>query len=246
MTVIASIIGQLTCCGPVLLFFGAVTAAIVYLQLNAAVPGGIARGKKMRAAAAELGWSYVDKVSFQSMPGVPSLHLFTHGTSHRVAHLLAGVHDGTQMSLFDHGFKRPFHKAYFIHTVVMASSGSVVGLPTFVLRATRFFQNLGETPSNQITFPNHPKFSSQFVLLGTDESAVRRVFSDAVIEYCEMHPGLCLENTNGLLVVFRQAVLAPPQRLAFYLDEVNTLLRLFASGLSGVPMPPPHLPPPLP
>jgi len=103
---------------------------------------------------------------------------------------------------------------------------------------------LGATPSNQITFPNHPKFSSQFILMGADEAAVRRIFTDAVIEYCEMHPVLCMENASGFLVAFRQGVMAPPQSLTFYLDEANTLLRMFASGLSGIPMPPPPLPPP--
>jgi hypothetical protein len=146
------------------------------------------------------------------------------------------------MSIFDHQFKRPFLNAYFLHTVVMAASNGV-GLPSFVLRTTSFLANSGVKPSNQITFPSHPKFSSQFVLMGTDEAALRRMFDEAVIEYCEMHPGLCMENANGLLFVFRQGVLAPPQSLAFYLDEANMLLRMFASGLSGVPMAPPPPPP---
>jgi hypothetical protein len=241
---IQRLLGSVSCCALPILFFGAVVAGFIWLQVNASVPGGLARGKKMRAAAAQLGWSYVDRFSYESMPGAASLHLFTHGARHRVAHLLAGVHDGTQMSLFDHQFKRPLLNAYFVHTVLMAGSGGVAGLPAFVLRATSFFQNLGATPSNQVTFPNHPKFSSEFVLMGADEAAMRRIFSDAVIEYCERNPVLCLENANGLLVVFRQAVLAPPQSLAFYLDEANTLLRMFASGLSGVPIAPPPLPPP--
>ena len=242
MTVIASIIGQLTCCGPIVLFFGAVVAGVVYLQINASVPGGFARGKKMQAAATQLGWSYVGKLSYHSIPGAASFHLFAHGVQHRVAHLLTGAHEGAEMSIFDHRFKRPFFNAHFMHTVVMAGSAGV-GLPAFVLRANAFFQNLGAKPSNQITFPNHPKFSSQFILMGVDEAAVRRIFTDAVIEYCEMHPVLCMENASGFLVVFRQAVMAPPQSLTFYLDEANSLLRMFASGLSGIPIPPP-LPPP--
>ena len=39
--------------------------------------------------------------------------------------------------------------------------------------------------------------------MGTDEPALRRMFSDAVIEYCETHSGLCMENANGLLFVFQ-------------------------------------------
>jgi hypothetical protein len=240
----AAALGDLGCCiGPVL-FFAAVIGGVVFLVINSSVPGGLARGKQMRAAAAALGWSYVDRLSYQSIPGAASLHLFAHGTRHRVAHLLAGMRDGTQMSLFDHQFKRPLLNAYFLDTVVMAASTGV-GLPSFVLRTTSFLANLGVKPSNQITFPNHPKFSSEFVLMGTDEPALRRMFDEAVIEYCETHPGLCMENANGLLIVFRQGVLAPPQSLTFYLDEANTLLRMFESGLSGVPMAPPPLPPPI-
>jgi hypothetical protein len=243
MIVIASIIGDLTCCGPVFLLFAAVVAGFVYIQLNASVPGGIARGKQMRAAAAQLGWSYVDKLSYHSIPGAASFHLFANGVQHRVAHLMSGSHNGTQMTLFDHRFKRPFLNAHFMHTVVTAASGA--GLPAFVLRTAPFLQNLGTNVSNQIIFPDHPKFSSQFILMGGDEAAVRRIFTDEVIQYCEANPVLCVEHANGFLVVFRRAVMAPPQSLAFYLDEANTLLRMFGSGTLGVPMPlPPPLPPP--
>jgi hypothetical protein len=238
-------LGDLGCCiGPFLLF-AAVIGGSVFLIINSSVPGGLARGKNMRAAAAQMGWSYVDKLSYQSIPGAASLHLFAHGTRHRVAHMLAGMRDGTQMSVFDHQFKRPLLNAYFLHTVVMAASNGV-GLPSFVLRTASFLANSGVKPSNQIAFPSHPKFSGEFVLMGMDEPELRRVFSAAVIEYCETHPGLCMENANGLLFVFRQGVLYPPQSLALYLDEANTLLHMFASGLSGVPPTPPPLPPPVP
>lgn len=244
MTLLANVIGDLSCCALPVLFFGAVIGGFIFLQINASVPGGLARGKKMRAAALQLGWNYVDKLSYQSVPGAASLHLFAHGTRHRVAHMLVGMHDGTRMSLFDHQFKRPFLNTYFVHTVLIAGSDSAA-LPQFVLRTTTFFHNVGAIVSNQITFPNHPKFSSEFVLMGTDQVAMHRIFSEAVIEYCEMHPGLCIENANGLLVVFRQGVLAPPQSVTFYLDEANTLLRMFVSGVSGVQLTPPPLPPPL-
>lgn len=237
-------LGNLGCCiGPFLLF-AAVIGGYVFLLINSSVPGGLARGKQMQSAATQLGWSYVNKLSYHSIPGAASLHLFAHGSWHRVAHLLSGARDGKQMSVFDHQFKRAFLNAYFLHTVVVAASDDPA-IPSFVLRTTSFLANLGVKASNQITFPDHPTFSKQFVLMGTDEPALRRIFSDAVIEYCETRPGLCLENANGLLFVFRQGVLAPPQSLAFYLDEANTLLRMFGSGLSGVPMAPPPLPPPI-
>jgi hypothetical protein len=237
-------LGDLGCCIAPFLLVAAVIGGYVFLLINSSVPGGLARGKQMQAAATQLGWSYVNKLSYQSIPGAASLHLFAHGTWHRIGHMLSGTRDGTQMSVFDHQFKRAFLNAYFLHTVVLAASGGAA-LPSFVLRTTSFLGNLGVKASNQITFPNHPTFSRGFVLMGTDEPALRRIFSDAVIDYCETHPGLCLENANGLLFVFRQGVLAPPQSLTFYLDEANTLLRMFASGLSGVPMPPPPLPPPI-
>jgi len=67
--------------------------------------------------------------------------------------------------------------------------------------------------------------------MGADADAIRRLFTPAVIEFCEMRPGLCLESVSEYLFLFRQGVLAPPQNLGMYLDETNTLLRLFAAAL---------------
>lgn len=244
MEEIQRLLGSISCCALPVLFFGAAIAGFIWLQVNASIPGGLARRKKMKAAAAQLGWTYVPSVPFASIPEAPSLYLFSNGSRHRLANLISGVRDGTQMGLFDHLFSRQFSsRTIFVHTAVFTSTDPA--LPVFALGMGQFFHRAGLTPTGPITFPNHPKFSSEYVLVGPDEAAIRRVFSDAIVEYCEMHPGLCIENRHGLLVVFRLGILAPPQGLTFYFDEANTLLRMFAYGLAGTPVAPPPLPPPM-
>jgi len=240
---IQRLLGTIGCCALPILFFGVPIAGFIWLQVNASIPGGLARRKKMKAAAAQLGWSYVQSVPHTSIPAAASLHLFINGHGHRIANLMTGARDGVQVGLFDHKFRRSFQsKIYFEHTVVFTSPG--VALPVFVLRAAQFLQRLGVAPTAQITFPDRPKFSSEFVLMGQPEVDIRHLFSDAVLEFCEARPGLCLESVGGYLFIFRQGILAPPQSLAFYLDEANTLLKLFASALSGEHPAPPPLPPP--
>ena len=235
-------LGDLGCCiGPFFLV-GLVLAGFVFLMINGKIPGGLGRGRKMQPAAAQLGCTYIKSTPYTSIPAAASLHLFINGSGHRIANVISGTRDGVQMSLFDHQFHRPFSsRRIFVHTVVVAAPG--FALPVFVLRPPAFLHNLGVAPVNPITFPDHPKFSSQFVLMGADADAIRRIFTPAVIEFCEMRPGLCLETVSEYLFLFRQGVLAPPQNLGIYLDETNTLLRLFAAALAGVHLQPPPMPP---
>lgn len=243
MEEIQRLLGSVSCCAVPVLFVAAVFAGFIWLQVNASIPGGLARRKKMKAAAAQLGWTYVQSTPYTSIPAAASLHLFINGSRHRIANLMYGARDGVQMNLFDHQFHRPFHsRILFAHTVVFTQPG--VALPVFVMRAARFVHNLGVTPTAQITFPDRPKFTSEFVLMGQDEAAIRHLFSDAVLEFCEMRPGLCFESVGGYLFIFRHGVFAPPQNLGMYFDETNALLRLFAAALSGVHIAPPPLPPP--
>lgn len=235
--------GLFGCCALPVLFFGAVIAGFIWLQVNARIPGGLGRRKKMKAAAAELGWTYVPSVPHTSIPAAGSLHLFINGSGHRIANLMSGARESAQMGLFDHQFQRGFNsRIIFAHTVLFTAPG--LALPVFVLRAAQFLQRLGVAPTAQITFPNHPKFSTQFVLMGKDESDIRHLFTDAVLEFCEARPGLCLESVGGYLFMFRQGVFAPPHNLGMYFDEANVLLRLFASALSAERPAPPPLPPP--
>ena len=243
MEEIQRLLGSVSCCAVPVLFIAAVFAGFIWLQVNASIPGGLGRRSKMKTAAAQLGWTYVKSTPYTSIPAAASLHLFINGSGHRIANVMYGARDGVQMNLFDHQFHRPFHsRVLFAHTVIFTAPA--VGLPVFVMRAAQFLHNLGIKPAAQITFPDHPKFTSEFVLMGQDEAGIRHLFNDAVLEFCEARPGLCLESVGGYLFIFRQGVFAPPQNLGMYFDETKTLLGLFAAALSREHIAPPPLPPP--
>jgi hypothetical protein len=233
--------GTVGCCALPFLFFGAVIGLFIFLNMSARIPGGFSRRQKMQITASQLGWTYLKSLPYASIPEARSLHLFFHGTNHRVGNVMSGAHNGVQMTLFDHAFQRTLARRIFLETVVTLPKGAVA-LPWFVLRTTSYLGRLGIKPSDQITFPNHPKFSSLYVLMGKDEAAVRRAFSEAVIEYCETRPGLCLESVGGNLFVFREGILAPAYNVGATLDEATTLLQMFASGSSHSPVTPPPLP----
>jgi hypothetical protein len=216
---------------------------IVYLVMRARKGTGD-RTKQLQLVANQLGWSLVPKAPYTTIPYANSFNLFTQGTMQRVYNVLSGQRNGAQVMIFDYTFVRNYQRGLRFQTVALVLSNQI-NLPSFTLRPGGHLKDkLGLTLGHIISFPSHSGFSSQYVLEGKDEQAIRSMFGDSLLSYCEAHPGLSMQGGGGLLFVFREQVAVPPQNISLTIDES---LHLFAS-LASLPaaVPPPLPPPPLP
>jgi hypothetical protein len=101
-------------------------------------------------------------------------------------------------------------------------------LPAFVLAPEGFFSRVAQNfGAKDIDFDAYPKFSGMFKLQGDDESAVRALFTPAVIEELERHPGITLEGQGGYVLVFRAGKSIKPENFPQFHEEAQCLAQLF-------------------
>lgn len=101
-------------------------------------------------------------------------------------------------------------------------------LPAFVLAPEGFFSRVAQDlGAKDIDFDAYPKFNGMFKLRGDDEAAVRALFTPAVIEELERHPGITLEGRGGYVLVFRAKKRIKPENFPQFHQETQRLAQLF-------------------
>lgn len=143
-------------------------------------------GKKRREAwqevAQTLGFTYTERDT--SIPGTYSgLKLFMQGRSQRAEHVLRGSHGGITALLLDYQYTTGSGKnsSTHFHTLCIIEDDGL-DLPDILLRRqVRFFDFLGKLFGGQdVNFDDDPAFSESFVLQGSDEEALRKLFTSAI------------------------------------------------------------------
>jgi hypothetical protein len=157
-------------------------------------------------------------------------HLFNQGHSRRLAGLIQGAVGGVPVFIFDY--------RYFITSgnknnrireqTVVGFDLAGAALPAFALRPETVWNKMGTWLGSQdIDFESAPDFSSRYLLQGTDEAAVRRLFAERVLAFYTAHPGLCTEGGGDRLIVYRADKRVKPEALSAFMDEGLEVLDLF-------------------
>jgi hypothetical protein len=205
----------------------AVIAGIAYLAWQMEKK----RREALRQVAENLGFSFSPEAAELSSAEFARRHLFTLGRDRRATNLLRGQLDHEEALVFDYRFTTGAGKSRTVHrrTVAAVSLGKRAGLPGFELRPEGILDKIGSALGYQdIDFPEHPGFSKHFLLRGQDESAVREVFDDTVIEAVENLKGICIEGGGAWLVIYRAGRRVKPQRIGDFMEEVRSLRSVFA------------------
>lgn len=122
------------------------------------------------------------------------------------------------------------HKSWWTLTAALVECG--VDLPHFILSKELPFEWLQKLRKLQdFDFPEHPKFNKLFRLVGEDEAAVRGLFSAAVRDELEKHPGLTIEARGSQLLFFRELKVLAPAEWPEFRKEALGLARLFSGSI---------------
>ncbi len=159
-----------------------------------------------------------------------SFHLFKQGHSRQLLGPIQGVARGAPVSIFDY--------RYFITSgnnnnrsreqTVACFDLPGAALPAFSLRPETVWSKMGAMLGGQdIDFDSAPDFSSRYILQGTDEAAVRRLFGDRVLAFYAARPGLCTEGGGDRLIFYRADKRVKPEALSAFLDEGLEIADLF-------------------
>lgn len=173
------------------------------------------RTRLMQIAAAQAGWAFAPTASFSMFPGLDQYQLFSHGHSKEILNMLYGDVDGMRAAVFDYsyvvGHGKNRHQYY--QTVAYYQSNRL-GLPFFSLRPESTLHKIfGAFGYQDIDFGNRPEFSSRYLLRGQDENGIRRAFTDRLLSFYEMNPGLSTEGGGNQLFIYKEGVRVPPENV---------------------------------
>ena len=189
------------------------------------------RQKELQVMADSLGFSYNDEQTEKVRELLESSSMLGNEMFFNV---LGGTFNGTYFAIGDFnitvGSDSRKRKQY--QTYVVIHSGKLTS-PNFCLQPESALFRMAEGLLNRLTgsvdidFPTHPDFSDNYFLKGSNEDAVREIFTPRVLEYFQAHHGLSVEVFNGTLVFFRLGELVKPEDIKALIDnamEVHQVL----------------------
>ena len=200
---------------------------LIFLAVALFVIGGIGiamwqekkRRKEMGEAAESLGLEYSVDGHSQLLSQIADFSLFNSGRSRKNTKVITGETDEVRIAIFDYQYTTGSGKnSHTHHQSVIALQSPKLVMPRFRMRPEGMFDKLGSmVGAADIDFESHPNFSRMFVLRGDDEEAIRRFFSNELLNFFEGYSGYSVEGRNGALILYRPGKRIRP-------DEVKDFL----------------------
>jgi hypothetical protein len=163
------------------------------------------RGRQFQALADEMELQFHPTGSADIMAALSHLRLFNRGRGRRFTNMIAGQTDDLQLALFGYRYTTGGGKNSQTHNQSVITFWSPrLHLPEFELRPEHFFHRIGRVLGYQdINFPEHPNFSSTFLLRGPDETAIREFFNPQRLAFLEQMAGISIEGCGDRLIIYR-------------------------------------------
>ena len=188
------------------------------------------RNAAFQTVASTMGFSYEEKVDAESLaPLVGDLPLFGRGHSRKAKRLLKGRLADRDAAIFDYRYTTGGGKNSQTHrqTVVVFPSGAAK-LPDFEMSPENPLHAVAEFFGAQdINFEQSPEFSKRYLLKGSDETAVRRLFTIDALGFFGAVPGWSVASRSGRLSVCRAGKSVAPAEVPAFAAEALRIAGLF-------------------
>lgn len=217
-----------------LLIFG----AIVLLAAAGGLLGVVSERRRrttLAQIAEQMGLAFTEEAA-DLLAALDGLPLFSRGGARRISNLVHGDTDEVALRVFDYRYTTGSGKnAHTYRQTVVCFQSPELTLPQFELKPQSFLHGISKLFGYQdIDFPSHPKFSRSFLLRGTDEPAVRKLFTAALLSFCESRPQIHIEGQGQRLVFYRAAKRVKPEQFRELMAEGFAVYRQFQPLGSGV------------
>ncbi|NND97843.1 MAG: hypothetical protein HKN47_11000 [Pirellulaceae bacterium] len=194
-----------------------------------------ARTEKLKAIADELGLEFFPKGDDSVKNSLGHLQLFNRGHGRRMQNMLSGQSDEIEMAIFGYRYTTGGGKNQQTHQqTVISFQTPALSLPAFELRPEHMFHKIGKVFGYQdINFNSHPVFSKRYLLRGSDEEAIRKLFTADVLAFFESQQGISVEADRDRLIYYRSGKRSKPELLRGFMEEGFRVYGLLQHGSSG-------------
>ena len=141
-----------------------------------------------------------------------SFGIFDYGN---VSNMMHGEVSNAEFAIFDHKYKTSGSGdnpgSTYEQTAIYFKSTNLK-LPRFTLSPEDLWDKIGSAFGNQdIDFPTHPDFSKRFLLRGEDETKIRALFTDKLLNFFNSQQNITVEGGGNQLILYRdEKRISPP------------------------------------
>jgi len=185
-----------------------------------------------KAAANDLGLAFFLNGDAGLVRELGCFELFSQGRHRHITNMIYGDAGNVKVGIFDYRYTTGHgkHKRTTRQSVAYIHSPELA-LPDFTLRPENVFHKIGSVMGfDDIDFESHPKFSSAYLLQGSNEEQIRSTFSGKVLSHLESHSGICVEGNGQRLIYYRSRRLVAPGDLRALMEEGFAIFGLFREG----------------
>ena len=199
----------------VLLIFLVGSLILIFLRV------GKKRTEQFALISAELKLNFFPKGSTSLFERLKPFHLFSKGWSRKIKNLMEGEANKVELAVFDyqyttHGGQHPqTHRQslLFIHSPKLY-------LPDFSLRPENVFHKIGGSFGyKDIDFETHPIFSKSYLLRGENESAIRGLFNNELLNSIQSQQKICIEGSGDQIIFYRHKSRVKPEEVESFMEE---------------------------
>ena len=155
--------------------------------------------------------------------------LFSVGHSHRVYNLSTGTRSHFNLKIFDYKYTVGGGKNSHTYNQTAIIVESKNQLPDFSLSTESFFHKIGDLFGfKDIDFVDYPNFSKMYLLKGSNEDSIRKLFRPEVLQYLEQNKtNATIEASGNKILYYESGKRTKPQEMTQFIEKAITTLNLF-------------------
>jgi len=189
------------------------------------------RIENLKSLAQSQGFSFHEIVPDKILRKVLDFYIYKSEGHPEANNLIQGQSDGHDFYFFDYHYTTGDQKiSTRHHTNLILLTDPSMNLPFFTLRPENLVDKIGGYFGlDDIDFKDYPEFSSEYLLRGKDEPAIRQTFNDGIIKFYESHGGMYTEGQDQRLLITIEGYgdLVPADKIMEFIDRSWEIFRLF-------------------
>jgi hypothetical protein len=210
------------------------TFILVFVILIVSIVWGALARKKRREAlqqlSTEIGFSFTpeDKEFNIQLQSGTQFDLFSRGHSRKANNLLQGQRREAKVVLFDYKYTTGGGRSSQTHqqTAVLFNLEQP-DLTQLSLKPRGLWDKVAvKLGQKEIDFSTAAEFTKRYLVKGSDEAAIHRIFNTSVVAFFEEQQGLSMEANEKQLLFYRQNKRVKPEELQAFLEKGAQLLAL--------------------
>lgn len=210
-------------------FFGIILVFLVIFGIGAFINRYYEdkRREKLEVVSNKLSMEYQAKDEGEKLiSNLQGFRLMSLGTNQKLYNVLRGQADQLQVVIFDYCYTIGSGKnsSTYDQTVMLIET-SDMNLPKFKMRPENVFHRISGV--QDIDFDDAPVFSKQYLLQGDDETAIRQLFTPAILAHFTKEEGLCVEGNRDQLILYKNGKRLSPEDIPSFMKKHLGVAHLF-------------------